>query len=259
MPALASPRSAALLGSAPRRDIVQALADLSITPAEPGAPTRRAGLSAPELADRLGLHVTTVRFHLDQLLAAGLVVPGGAGSAGPGRRGRPPKRFAVNPVPRSASRDDLAHRLLAELLADSWTGAALTLPSPEEAGRGWAHRHTRAVPEGTLGPDPATTAGQWLGKVGQVVDVLDEWGYAPEVRMVDQGRTAEVSLSHCPFLELARTHEAVVCGIHRGLLRGAVEGLGETGTVVSLEPFVDPHHCRARLTASTPFEERGPR
>ena len=67
------------------------------------------------------------------------------------------------------------------------------------------------------------------------------------------GRAAEVTLAHCPFLELARANPAVVCGIHRGLISGSLEQLGETATRVSLEPFVDPTTCVAHVSTTTPF------
>ena len=58
--------AAALLASPVRRALVDALAHV-----EGG--DRTPGLTAAELADEVALHVTTVRFHLDQLVAAGLV------------------------------------------------------------------------------------------------------------------------------------------------------------------------------------------
>ena len=63
----------ALLTSPVRRQILDVLAQLPVqaTPKEPK--TRRDGLTAAELGARIGLHVTTIRFHVDQLLEAGLV------------------------------------------------------------------------------------------------------------------------------------------------------------------------------------------
>ena len=63
-----------------------------------------------------------------------------------------------------------------------------------------------------------------------MIDVLQEWGYTPELRTSEGGRVAEVTLAHCPFLELARANPAVVCGIHRGLIAGSLAQLGETAT-----------------------------
>ena len=62
-----------VLASPVRRDIMDTLANLPLSPS-PGQPwTRRGGLTAAALASRLGLHVTTIRFHVDQLVRAGLL------------------------------------------------------------------------------------------------------------------------------------------------------------------------------------------
>jgi len=210
---------------------------------------RAVGLSAPELAERLGLHVTTVRFHLDQLLASGDIATGEPMTA-ERRRGRPPRTYAALTAPIIGARDDQAFRMLAELLADG-CGAREGI-TPEQAGRRWAARHTRdqlpsRVPDV---PSAAGTTGEWIGKVGQVVEFLQSWGYDPTVRIVEGGRSADLALDHCPFQAMARTREEVVCGVHRGLVRGALEVLGEEGTRVGLEPFVTPTSCRVRLTAA---------
>ena len=113
----------------------------------------------------------------------------------------------------------------------------------------WAQQHVPASPDAT----PADTPGRWLGKLAQMIDVLQEWGYTPELRTSQGGRTAEVTLAHCPFLELARENPAVVCGIHRGLISGSLAQLGENATRVSLEPFVDDTTCLAHVSTTTPF------
>jgi predicted ArsR family transcriptional regulator len=51
----------------------------------------------------------------------------------------------------------------------------------------------------------------------------------------------------CPFLELARAHQDVICPIHLGLMRGALAELGVRTRATKLEPFVQPDLCVARL------------
>ncbi len=243
-------------GGGARREILAVLGALPLS--ADAAPTRDVGLSAPDIAERLGLHVTTVRFHLDQLLASGEVVPGRAVAVA-GRRGRPARTYAAAVGPLQGARDDRAYRMLAELLTDlcgdRGDGGLVT---PEQAGRRWAERHTRTtlpsrVPDH---PRPSASASEWIGRVGQVVEFLTEWGYDLTVHIVGGGRAAEIELAHCPFAEMARTREEVVCGIHRGLVGGALEVLGEEGTRVGLDPFVTPHLCRVRLTSpALPTEE----
>jgi predicted ArsR family transcriptional regulator len=237
----AVPDPVALLASPVRRRIVDTLAHLE---------DQASGLTAAELGARIGLHVTTVRFHLDQLVAVGLV---GAETRRQGTAGRPRKHYTLSP----GSLDDVDPRteleplrllsgLLAQTLAESASGRAVT---PAEAGRRWAAEHVPASADAA----PADTPGRWLGKVAQMIDVLQEWGYTPELRTTDGGRTAEVTLDRCPFLELARENPAVVCGIHRGLIAGSLAQLGEAATRVSLEPFVGPTTCVAHVSTTTPF------
>ena len=136
--------------------------------------------------------------------------------------------------------------LIEQTLGDGASGRTIT---PAEAGRRWALEHVPVQPES----GPADTPGRWLGKLAQMIDVLQEWGYTPELSTSEGGRSAEVTLAHCPFLELARANPAVVCGIHRGLIAGSLSQLGETATRVSLEPFVTPTTCLAHVSTTTPF------
>ena len=234
-------RAAALLASPVRRSLTAALTPVDGGPTEPA-------LTAADLAELVGLHVTTVRFHLDRLVDAGVVT---ARFHRPGGAGRPRKIYAITP---GALADDHAEveslRLLSALLVESLAaGADGRRTTPDEAGRRWALEH---LPLRT-GGGPANSAGRWLGKLAQMVHVLEQWGYTPEVATSDGGRAADVTLSHCPFLELARGNPAVVCGIHRGLISGSLERLGEDDVSVSLEPFVTPTTCRAHIRTATIF------
>lgn len=241
-PAAHPHNAAALLASPVRRRIVDHLA-------QAGAGTGDPALTAAELAAEVGLHVTTVRFHLDQLVAAGIVESERRRQVG---AGRPRKVYALA----AGSLDDVDARgevehlrllsgLLAQTLTEGVSGHAMT---PAEAGRRWAVDHVPAQP----GP-PADTPGRWLGKLAQMIDVLQEWGYTPELTTSEGGRAAEITLAHCPFLQLARANPAVVCGIHRGLIAGSLAQLGEPATRVSLEPFVDDTTCLAHVSTTTPF------
>ena len=43
----------------------------------------------------------------------------------------------------------------------------------------------------------------------------------------------------------------MICGVHLGLMRGALEALGAPLEATRLEPFVAPHLCLAHLTPTT--------
>jgi predicted ArsR family transcriptional regulator len=241
-----TPRSAALLVSPVRRRIVDTLAALPLF-SDDRTPNRASGLTAAEVGERLGLHVTSARFHLEQLADAGVV----AATFHRHGAGRPQKRYAALPDRATAALPpDDAYRMLAELLTEALApreGGAL---SPEDAGERWAQEHVRRLAAVEEDLPPARTPGQWLAKVGRLLDLLESWGYQPSVRTADHGRTAEVALAGCPFLSLARSHTEVVCAAHRGLLRGALDVFGEPDADVALEPFALPGICLARLTSS---------
>lgn len=239
---------AGLLRSAVRRDIVDTLANLPLG-------QRDDGLTAQELGELVGLHVTTVRFHLDRLVASGLVDSHSVRTAG---AGRPSKQYVVAPGSFGTFESD-SHAALAALLAETWAarsadGQPLT---PEQAGALWAHSRAADLLARIPSTQSAATAGDWLGKVGLMIDVLRAWGYTPSVRTHDEGRTADIDVVDCPFLELAREQPEVVCGVHRGLMRGTLEILGERDAELSLTPFVEPTLCTAHVTTRTPFAPRG--
>ena len=230
---------ATLLTSDVRRHIVDHLAGLTAAEGE--------GLTAAELGDLLGLHSTTVRFHLDQLVVAGLVRSHFVKRGGVGR---PAKKYLVV----EGELDSVLHegateqpyRVLAGLLASVVDPERTIELTPEQAGEEWVLR--RLAADGREVQRPAATTGEWVGKVGEVVDLLQDWGYRPDLSVSGHGGDVTLTLRDCPFLDLARQHTAVVCGIHRGLLRGALRVAGEDGAAVSLRPLVDERTCHAVLT-----------
>ena len=236
-----------VLASPVRRDIVDLLANLPVTASAAGAATRARGLTASELGRRLRLHVTTIRFHLDRLREAGLVDTRDERAG----VGRPRRHYTVSPGRLAGVDAPDAYRLLAQVLAEAVTDG--DAPSAEEAGHRWATRHAAQLVGDGPPPPPATTPGAWLGKVGVLVDVLDRWGYDPEVSTADAGHTAVVELHHCPLRELAGSNAAVACGVHRGVITGTLAALGELDSEVRLCPFVGDDLCVARVTTRTTF------
>ena len=78
-----------------------------------------------------------------------------------------------------------------------------------------------------------------------VVDLLAEFGFDPSIEPGDDGRT--VLMQHCPFGEVADSYRKIVCSVHLGLMQGALDELGAHVEADSLEPFVRPGVCAARL------------
>lgn len=261
MPTDPPSQGAALLTSTVRRRIMDHLFGLPWIKDDDESSTRRTGLSGAELGELLGLHTTTVRFHLDQLVTAGLVESRFVRQDG---AGRPRKTyFAVegrlDPHPPAGP-----YAVLAGLLTAALDPSEQARLSPEEAGIRWVERRTAADGEAHDGSTSATaerpsarSPGIWLGKVGEVIDLLSDWGYTPELATDQGGRVVDVTLHDCPFLDLARTHPEVVCGVHRGLLRGALTHVGETEAEISLRPFVSERTCLATISSRTPFTPSG--
>ncbi len=192
-------------------------------------------MSIAGIADALGVHPNTVRFHLDGLVADGQVEHVELDRKGPGR---PPLMFrAVRQMDRGGTRH---YRLLAEVLAMGFAAERDPGPIALAAGRAWGRKidaELRPLPED---PDGAEEA------IARLIDVLDELGFAPE-RRVSNGKQ-QVGLRHCPFLELAENSSSVVCPVHLGLMQGAMETWGAPVSVDRLDPFVEPDLCLAHLT-----------
>jgi predicted ArsR family transcriptional regulator len=184
-------------------------------------------LGVAQIAESLGVHANTVRFHLDTLLEAGRVEQVEPDRSRPGR---PAALFRV--VRGMDPGGPRRFRMLAEILTRSLASGPAPVRRALEAGRDWG----RQLP----GPD----AGQ--KPVAHLIAHLDDLGFAPEPDPDDPSR---IGLRHCPFLELAETHQAVVCPIHLGLMRGVLESAGASVAVDDLAPFVEPDLCVAHLSS----------
>ena len=207
-----------------------------------------APLGVQEVAERCGLHPNTARFHLDALVAAGLAIrdrgprpnPGVGRSGRPGRPGRPAigYRAAGGDGP-GAPAGERRYRLLAEMLASMIAGL---LPDPaasaEQAGREWGGYLAEQPP-----PYRPPTAARALG---DLTALLDDMGFDPEVTA--QGAAPRILLRECPFREVAGRHQAVVCSLHLGVIRGALARMRAPLTAGRLEPFASPGLCLVHLT-----------
>jgi predicted ArsR family transcriptional regulator len=192
-------------------------------------------MSIAAIADRLGVHPNTVRFHLGGLVSDDQVEHVESGSKGPGR---PPLMFrAVRQMDRSGTRH---YRLLAEILITALGAERDPRAKAMAAGRAWAREL-----DSRLESLPADAAGAEKA-IDKLVAALDELGFAPE-RRTSNGEQ-QVGLRHCPFLELAETRASVVCPIHLGLMQGALATWAAPVSVDRLDAFVEPDLCLAHIT-----------
>jgi len=189
---------------------------------------------APDLAGQVGLHLTTVRFHLEVLHRAGLLTRAPAARTTVGR-----PRTGYTPVPAEAPDPNTAHAyqdlsgLLAGHLSDTPRRRAARA---ERAGLDWA-RQLLPVPR-----DPGCTVEEAAGEVNRLFTDL---GFDPD--LTTTGDSHQIALRACPFRAVAREHPEVVCSVHLGLLRGSLTRLG-VSTTSRLLPFIEPDLCLAHLT-----------
>lgn len=187
-------------------------------------------LDAHTLAEQLGLHLTTVRAHLDVLADAGLVTSATERRTTPGR----PRRLyqaVADPAPVAEG-----YRLLAEMLASHLAGTRADVARDAvAAGRTWG---TYLVDR----PAPYATATPATGRA-EIVQLMDRLGFQPDI--ADDGDT--IRLHRCPFLDVARRHQDVVCSVHLGILQGALQALRAPVEARDLQPFVAPSLCVAHL------------
>jgi len=192
-------------------------------------------MSIVAIADRLGVHPNTVRFHLDTLVADGQVEQVEQRRKGPGR---PPLMLrAVRQMDRGGTRN---YRILAEILITALAAERNPRAKAVAAGRAWAREldsGLESLPAGVVGAEEA---------IDKLVAALDELGFAPERR--NSNGEQQVGLRHCPFLELAETGASVVCPIHLGLMQGALETWAAPVSVDRLDVFVEPDLCLAHIT-----------
>jgi predicted ArsR family transcriptional regulator len=179
------------------------------------------------------------------LSSGGLVVRTQADAKG---RGRPAWLYHAAP---EVGSDQVAqeYAALACVLA-AHIGRTSAQPSADaiEAGRMWGRELARESqvlegPESDVAVSPSAVAIR-----RKVVTLLDELGFAPSA----DARARVVKLRHCPLLEAAHRNPQVVCSVHLGLVRGALDGLGadpDRTERTALQPFFEPGACRLDMLA----------
>jgi predicted ArsR family transcriptional regulator len=168
-------------------------------------------LATAELADALALHPNTVRPHLERMRDVGLL---DVEVDGRGEVGRPQHRYSVAADAPSFGFEPPATTMLATMLADLASVAGISSADAAAIGRR-----------------------QGIGAAGAYVDApsclealvgeLDTLGFDPVVETGADGETAVVAFSHCPFRSLAEAYPELVCSLHRGLVEGFVDAMGD--------------------------------
>lgn len=217
-----------------------------------GEPARRAlyayvvaqgrPVSREEAAAATSMKRATAAFHLDRLVAGGLLEVAFArpsGRSGPGA-GRTAKLYARSCRDIAVSLPPRRYELAGEVLATAIEEAQLSGQPVQEALARVAGQAGRRLAR-TAGQGPGTERQRAVGAAAGLTGALAHAGYEP--------RTAaggEIELANCPFHELAQHHPALVCGLNLHLLRGLLTEMGSDGWA-QLRPA--PGRCCVTITS----------
>ena len=181
--------------------------------------------SRDEAAAATGVPRATAAFHLDRLVAEGLLdvrYERRTGRTGPGA-GRPAKLYRRADCSVAVSLPERRYDLAGHLLVDALAEAERSGEPPRAALDRRAYLRGRELGE-------AARPARADGAREAVLTVLEEHGFEPRVE--DGG----VALANCPFHALAREQADLVCGMNLRLLEGVLDGASASGLRARLRP-----------------------
>jgi len=190
-------------------------------------------LSVLEVAEIVGIHPNTARFHLESLVDAGMASREAEATNQPGRR----RILYTGTLPNQTHERAQGYRLLSQILTST---IAAKFPDAAadmyEAGYQWgSYLTSRPAPFEVLDEEEIDR---------RVMDKLDALWFAPELRWSPK---PHLCLHNCPFIESAHAAPEIVCRLHAGMINGSLAELRSTQRVVELAPLVKPHLCCAWL------------
>ncbi|WP_067434519.1 helix-turn-helix transcriptional regulator [Nocardioides jensenii] len=181
------------------------------------------------------LHENTIREHLEALVHRGLVR---RTKAEPHGRGRPAWLYELSGESESSEYAGLATALASAIARTSSDPHAAAVASGEE----WGHQLAAGrSPARELTADAARA---------ETLDMLDDLGFAPEPDETDT--LSRTRLTRCPLLEAAHRHPDIVCAVHLGIVRGALEEHGMSPDGTDLIPFAEPGACHLVVPPTPP-------
>jgi predicted ArsR family transcriptional regulator len=185
-------------------------------------------VSTDRAAAATGIARHKVKFHLDRLANEGLLEtefrrPEGRG--GPGA-GRPTKFFRRAPRELSVTLPERHYELAGQLLAAAVDRSVRESSSVLDELRRAAEQSGAVAGESEAAHD----ADSEFDPVSSTCRALEAHGYEP--------RRAEgaITLSNCPFHELAQRHTALVCGMNLAFVGAITQRLGDGTLAASLDP-----------------------
>ncbi|WP_371502618.1 transcriptional regulator [Kitasatospora sp. NBC_00374] len=210
----------------------------------------RRPVTREEAAADAGISAKLAAFHLDKLVAAGLLRARYESPGGIRKVGRKPKVYEPTETDIRVSIPERRPDVIAEILLD----AVLTHEPGEDAqaaalrtarlrGRELGAAERARTRPGRLGPERSLTLSE---------AVLEQRGFEPD-RIAPTG----MRLLNCPFHQLAARSPELVCGINHAYLDGFLTGLEATGIDAVLAPAAG--QCCVELRAAAGGgDPRGP-
>jgi predicted ArsR family transcriptional regulator len=197
-------------------------------------------VSRDRAAADVGLARHTAKFHLDKLVAEGLLSTEFrrlSGRSGPGA-GRPTKLYRRADRQIAVTLPERHYDLAGQILAAAIEAAARSgVPVVE------AVQEAAAVAGRRIG----SACGTPVRSLDDVARVLAGQGYEPRIE------GSAVVLVNCPFHALARDHTALVCGMNLTLLGALLDLLGGIDVHARLAPA--PQRCCVVVGAGPPSRE----
>ena len=202
-------------------------------------------LSRDEAASAAGVTRALAAFHLDKLVAVGLLETEFrrlSGRTGPGA-GRPSKLYRRGSRELGVSLPDRHYEVPAELLATAME--RMTGATPPDALRSAAHdlgEGIGAAARRRSGPRPSRRRLR-----AALEETLDARGYEPA-----ETPSGEIRFRNCPFHALVDDHRDLVCNMNLALADGILDGLGEERLSARLDP--QPGQCCVAISTATPAQ-----
>ncbi len=190
-------------------------------------------LATAEVAEMLDLHPNTVRPHLERMREVGLLE---AAADNRGTVGRPQNRYRLAADAPSLGLESSSMRVLASMLAAAAAIGGVDSEAAADAG------FVQGIDAGeAAGMQKRTSAARCVSALS---DELTALGFDPAVG--EDGATAAIAFTRCPFLELAEVYPDLVCHLHRGMIEGFVN-VPEGVRVAAFHTLADRDPCRVEL------------
>ena len=192
-------------------------------------------LSVADVAEQVGIHVNTARFHLESLVYASLASRQVEPRPGPGR----PRVVYTSTLPTPQPEQPRGFAQLAQILT-----AAVVETNPD-AGR-WLYGVGQQWGRFLTAKSPPFATVDETEVMSRLVAMLDELSFAPELERTADGQR-RLWMRQCPFSQIARQHPCVPCQLRAGLINGSLEEMRSAYRLTELQTHTAQHECVGTL------------